>query len=132
MDESADTQQLRLSFCPEKEEMKVGCVPITPQKEGAWVGVCRDGRLLAATLLLALLSSGFTVMSLYRLAALQADLMSLRLELQGYRSSAAPAFAGAPGATAGAKVSSLLLSLSRSPRCTAPGCCPVTGWCLYS
>ncbi|XP_021503925.1 tumor necrosis factor ligand superfamily member 13B isoform X3 [Meriones unguiculatus] len=105
MDEAADTQRLRLSFYPEKgEEMKVGCVPITPQKEGAWVGVCRDGRLLAATLLLALLSSGFTVMSLYRLAALQADLTSLRTELQGYRSSATPAGAEAPGATAGAQL----------------------------
>ncbi|XP_055464443.1 tumor necrosis factor ligand superfamily member 13B [Psammomys obesus] len=105
MDESAATQRLRLSFCPEKgEEMKVGCVPITPQKEGAWVGVSRDGRLLAATLLLALLSSGFTVMSLYRLAALQADLTSLRTELQGYRSSATPAVAEAPGATAGAQL----------------------------
>ncbi|KAL1772747.1 hypothetical protein HispidOSU_000870 [Sigmodon hispidus] len=104
MDESAETQPPRLSFCPGKaEEMKVGSVSITPQKECAWVEICRDGRLLAATLLLALLSSGLTVMSLYRFAALQADLTSLRMELQGYRSVAAPA-PGAQGTNAGAKL----------------------------
>lgn len=84
--------------------MKVGYVPITPQKEGAWVGICRDRRLLAATLLLALLSSSFTAMSLYQLAVLQADLMSLRMELQSYRSSATPAAPGAPGLSAGVKL----------------------------
>lgn len=84
--------------------MKVGYVPITPQKEGAWVGIYRDGRLLAATLLLALLSSSFTAMSLYQLAALQADLMSLRMELQSYRGSATPAAQGAPGLSAGVKL----------------------------
>lgn len=84
--------------------MKVGYVPITPQKEGAWVAICRDGRLLAATLLLALLSSSFTAMSLYQLAALQADLMSLRTELQSYRGSATPAAPGAPGLSAGVKL----------------------------
>ncbi|CAO2611381.1 Tumor necrosis factor ligand superfamily member 13B [Lemmus lemmus] len=105
MDESAETQPPRPSFCPEKgEEMKVGGVSITPQKECAWVGICRDGRLLTATLLLALLSSSLTVMSLYRFAALQADLMSLRAELQRYRAAAAPAAPGAPGALAGAKL----------------------------
>ncbi|KAM7328939.1 hypothetical protein ACRRTK_013031 [Alexandromys fortis] len=105
MDESAETQPPLPSFCPEKgEEMKVGGVSITPQKECAWVGICRDGRLLTATLLLALLSSSLTVMSLYRFAALQADLMSLRAELQRYRAAAAPAAPGAPGAPAGAKL----------------------------
>ncbi|OBS80090.1 hypothetical protein A6R68_21708, partial [Neotoma lepida] len=105
MDESAETQPPRLSFCPKKgEEMKVGGASITPQKECAWVAVCRDGRLLAVTLLLALLSSGLTVMSLYRFAALQADLMSLRMELQGYRRALAPAAPGAPGATEAAKL----------------------------
>ncbi|XP_075842247.1 tumor necrosis factor ligand superfamily member 13B isoform X2 [Microtus pennsylvanicus] len=105
MDESAETQPPRPSFCPEKgEEMKVGGVSITPQKECAWVRICRDGRLLTATLLLALLSSSLTVMSLYRFAALQADLMSLRAELQRYRAAAAPAAPGAPGAPAGAKL----------------------------
>ena len=85
--------------------MKVGYDPITPQKEeGAWFGICRDGRLLAATLLLALLSSSFTAMSLYQLAALQADLMNLRMELQSYRGSATPAAAGAPELTAGVKL----------------------------
>lgn len=84
--------------------MKVGGVSITPQKECAWVGIWRDGRLLTATLLLALLSSSLTVMSLYRFAALQADLMSLRAELQLYRAAAAPAAPGAPGAPAGAKL----------------------------
>lgn len=84
--------------------MKVGDVPITPQKQCAWVGVCRDGRLLTAALLLALLSSSLTVISLYRFAALQADLMSLRAELQRYRAAAAPAAPGAPGAPAGAKL----------------------------
>ncbi|ERE91013.1 tumor necrosis factor ligand superfamily member 13B-like protein [Cricetulus griseus] len=105
MDESAETHPPCLSSCPEKEEeMKVGCVSITPQKACAWVGVCRDGRLLAATLLLALLSCGLTVTSLYRFAALQADLMSLRMELQGYRVAGAPAAPGAPGATAEANL----------------------------
>lgn len=85
--------------------MKVGYDPITPQKEeGAWVGICRDGRLLAATLLLALLSSSFTAMSLYQLTALQADLMSLRMELQSYRGSATPVAPGAPEMTAGVKL----------------------------
>ncbi|GAB1292974.1 Tumor necrosis factor ligand superfamily member 13B [Apodemus speciosus] len=84
--------------------MKEGYVPFTPQKEGAWVWICRDGRLLAATLLLALLSSSFTAMSLYRLAALQADLMSLRMELQSFRGSATPAAQGTPGLTAGVKL----------------------------
>ncbi|XP_052018526.1 tumor necrosis factor ligand superfamily member 13B isoform X3 [Apodemus sylvaticus] len=106
MDESAKTlPPPRLCFCPEKgEDMKEGYVPFTPQKEGAWVGICRDGRLLAATLLLALLSSSFTAMSLYQLAALQADLMSLRMELQSYRGSATPAAAGTPGLTPGVKL----------------------------
>lgn len=105
MDESAKTLPPPcLCFCPEKEDMKVGYVPITPQKEGAWVAICRDGRLLAATLLLALLSSSFTAMSLYQLAALQADLMSLRTELQSYRGSATPAAPGAPGLSAGVKL----------------------------
>uniref|UniRef100_A0A8C6GUT0 Tumor necrosis factor (ligand) superfamily, member 13b n=1 Tax=Mus spicilegus TaxID=10103 RepID=A0A8C6GUT0_MUSSI len=107
MDESAKTLPPPcLCFCSEKgEDMKVGYDPITPQKEeGAWFGICRDGRLLAATLLLALLSSSFTAMSLYQLAALQADLMSLRMELQSYRGSATPAAAGAPELTAGVKL----------------------------
>lgn len=84
--------------------MKAGGVSITPQKECAWVGICRDGRLLTATLLLALLSSSLTVMSLYRFAALQADLMSLRAELQRYQAAAAPAAPGAPEALSGAKL----------------------------
>lgn len=105
MDESAETQPPHPSFCPEKgEEMKAGGVSITPQKECAWVGICRDGRLLTATLLLALLSSSLTVMSLYRFAALQADLMSLRAELQRYQAAAAPAAPGAPEALSGAKL----------------------------
>ncbi|NP_001411938.1 tumor necrosis factor ligand superfamily member 13B isoform 3 [Mus musculus] len=107
MDESAKTLPPPcLCFCSEKgEDMKVGYDPITPQKEeGAWFGICRDGRLLAATLLLALLSSSFTAMSLYQLAALQADLMNLRMELQSYRGSATPAAAGAPELTAGVKL----------------------------
>ncbi|KAH0500080.1 Tumor necrosis factor ligand superfamily member 13B [Microtus ochrogaster] len=105
MDEAAETQPPRPSFCPEKgEEMKVGGVSITPQKECTWVGICRDGRLLTATLLLALLSSSLTVMSLYRFAALQADLMSLRAELQRYRAAAAPAAPRTPGAPAEAKL----------------------------
>ncbi|XP_036022767.1 tumor necrosis factor ligand superfamily member 13B, partial [Onychomys torridus] len=103
--QSAETQPPRLSFCPEKgEEMKVGGVSITPQKECAWVAICRDGRLLVVTLLLALMSSGLTVVSLYRFAALQADLMSLRMELQGYRDALASAAPGAPGATEATKL----------------------------
>lgn len=100
--------------------MKEGYVPFSPQREGAWAGICRDGRLLAATLLLALLSSSFTAMSLYQLAALQADLMSLRMELQSYRGSATPAAPGTPGLTAGVKVSSPLLCLCRSLRYATP------------
>lgn len=105
----------------ERRRYESGYDPITPQKEeGAWFGICRDGRLLAATLLLALLSSSFTAMSLYQLAALQADLMNLRMELQSYRGSATPAAAGAPELTAGVKVSSPLLCLCRSPRYATP------------
>ncbi|XP_005374065.2 PREDICTED: tumor necrosis factor ligand superfamily member 13B [Chinchilla lanigera] len=56
-----------------------------------WARRSRDAALLAATLLLALLSGGLTLLSLRRVAALQADLDGLRARLQG-----PPAAAGAP------------------------------------
>lgn len=43
----------------------------------------RDATLLAATLLLALLSGGLTLLSFCRVASLQADLEGLRAQLQG-------------------------------------------------
>uniref|UniRef100_A0A8C6RNA2 Tumor necrosis factor (ligand) superfamily, member 13b n=1 Tax=Nannospalax galili TaxID=1026970 RepID=A0A8C6RNA2_NANGA len=108
MSHSAESrpQSSSLSSCPKKaEEMKVGCVPIAQREDSAWARICRDGRLLVATLLLALLSSGLTALAFYRVASLQADLLSLRAELQGHLGAAAPASPAGPGATA---VSSLL------------------------
>uniref|UniRef100_A0A8C9QL97 TNF superfamily member 13b n=1 Tax=Spermophilus dauricus TaxID=99837 RepID=A0A8C9QL97_SPEDA len=86
MDDSTEWEQARLSSCLKKGgEMKLECVPILPQKESPSVRFSRDAKLLAVTLLLALLSSGLTLISFYRVATLQAELESLRAELQGHR-----------------------------------------------
>ncbi|XP_076728646.2 tumor necrosis factor ligand superfamily member 13B isoform X3 [Callospermophilus lateralis] len=109
MDDSTEWEQARLSSCLKKGgEMKLACVPILPQKESPSVRSSRDAKLLALTLLLALLSSGLTLISFYRVATLQADLDSLRAELQGHhapRPTPTQAPAAAPAAPAGLKVS---------------------------
>uniref|UniRef100_A0A2K5E4B2 TNF superfamily member 13b n=1 Tax=Aotus nancymaae TaxID=37293 RepID=A0A2K5E4B2_AOTNA len=101
MDHSTEREQSRLTFCLKKrEEMKLKeCISILPQKESPSVRSSKDGKLLAATLLLALLSCCLTVVSFYQVAALQGDLASLRAELQGHHSEQLPAGAGAPKAT---------------------------------
>ncbi|XP_048656600.1 tumor necrosis factor ligand superfamily member 13B isoform X2 [Marmota marmota marmota] len=107
MDDSTEWEQARLSSCLKKGgEMKLECVPILPQKESPSVRFSRDAKLLAVTLLLALLSSGLTLISFYRVATLQADLESLRAELQGHRApmpTPTQARAAAPAAPAGLK-----------------------------
>ncbi|KAJ8783318.1 hypothetical protein J1605_009401 [Eschrichtius robustus] len=57
-------------------------VSILPQEESPSVRFCKDGKLLAVTLLLALLSCCLTVLSFCRVAALQAELGRLRAELR--------------------------------------------------
>ncbi|XP_008588906.1 PREDICTED: tumor necrosis factor ligand superfamily member 13B isoform X1 [Galeopterus variegatus] len=97
-------QQSSLPSCLRKrEEMKLKeCVPIFPQKESHSSRLPKDGKLLAATLLLALLACCLTVLSFCRVAALQADLESLRAELQGHPAEQLPARpeAGAAAPTA--------------------------------
>uniref|UniRef100_A0A2K6UQK5 TNF superfamily member 13b n=1 Tax=Saimiri boliviensis boliviensis TaxID=39432 RepID=A0A2K6UQK5_SAIBB len=101
MDDSTEREQSRLTSCLKKrEEMKLKeCISILPQKESPSVRSSKDGKLLAATLLLALLSCCLTVVSFYQVAALQGDLASLRAKLQGQHSEQLPAGAGAPKAT---------------------------------
>ncbi|PNI56184.1 TNFSF13B isoform 2 [Pan troglodytes] len=100
MDDSTEREQSRLTSCLKKrEEMKLKeCVSILPRKESPSVRSSKDGKLLAATLLLALLSCCLTVVSFYQVAALQGDLASLRAELQGHHAEKLPAGAGAPKA----------------------------------
>lgn len=115
MDDSTEREQSRLTSCLKKrEEMKLKeCVSILPQKESPSVRSSKDRKLLAAALLLALLSCCLTVVSFYQVAALQGDLASLRAELQGHHAEKLPARARAPKAglgeapavTAGLKVS---------------------------
>lgn len=62
--------------------MKAACAPVLARTESPSARLCGDARLLAATLLLALLSGGLTVVSFCRVAALQADLEGLRAQLQ--------------------------------------------------
>ncbi|KAM6179620.1 tumor necrosis factor ligand superfamily member 13B [Erethizon dorsatum] len=96
MDES--TVQSRLSSGLEGAgEMKVACAPILARKESPSARLSRDAKLLAATLLLALLSGGLTVVSFCRVAALQADLESLRAQLRGPPTAAAPRAPSAAG-----------------------------------
>ncbi|KAL4690880.1 hypothetical protein H8959_013841 [Pygathrix nigripes] len=98
MDDSTEREQSRLTSCLKKrEEMKLKeCVSILPRKESPSVRSSKDGKLLAAALLLALLSCCLTVVSFYQVAALQGDLASLRAELQGHHAEKLPARARAP------------------------------------
>lgn len=98
MNDSTEGKQSRLSPCPKKrEEMKLKeCVSILPQKESPSI---RFSTLLALTLLLALVSCCLTVVSFCRVAALQAELKSLREELQEHQAEQLP---GPPQAGAAA------------------------------
>ncbi|KAM5288076.1 tumor necrosis factor ligand superfamily member 13B [Ctenodactylus gundi] len=69
----------------------------------------RDARLLAAASLLALLACGLALVSWHRVAALQADLVSLREELRGHRAPAPPA-RPQPGAAAAAAAAGTALA----------------------
>lgn len=71
--------------------MKAARLPIPAQEASPSARLSGDAKLLAATVLLALLSGGLTAVSFYRVAALQADLEGLRAQLQGPR---APPAAG--------------------------------------
>lgn len=95
-------RQSRLAPCLERgEEMKLEeCVSILPLKESPSVPVSKDGTLLAVTLLLALAASCLSVLAFCRVAALQAELGSLRAELRElHRAERLP---GAPQAGAAA------------------------------
>uniref|UniRef100_A0A8C9CAA3 TNF superfamily member 13b n=1 Tax=Phocoena sinus TaxID=42100 RepID=A0A8C9CAA3_PHOSS len=82
MDDSTG-EQSRLSRLKTRDEMKLKeTVSILPQKESPSVRFSKDGKLLAVTLLLALLSCCLTVLSFCRLASLQAELGRLRAELR--------------------------------------------------
>ncbi|XP_034858949.1 tumor necrosis factor ligand superfamily member 13B [Mirounga leonina] len=85
------------------EEMKPReCVSILPLKESPSVPFSKDGALLAVTLLLALTASCLSVLAFCRVAALQAELGSLRAGLQQHQAERLPgppqAGAAAPGA----------------------------------
>lgn len=101
MNDFAEGKQSLLSSCPKRrEEMKLKePVSILPQKESPSVRSSRGGILLALTLLLALVSCCLTVVSFCRVAALQAELSSLRVELQEHQAEQLP---GSPGAGAAA------------------------------
>uniref|UniRef100_A0A8C5VN42 TNF superfamily member 13b n=1 Tax=Microcebus murinus TaxID=30608 RepID=A0A8C5VN42_MICMU len=103
VDDSTEREQSRLSSSLKKrEEMKPKeCVSILPQKESPSVRVSADRQLLAATLLLALLSCCLAVVSFYQVATLQADLVSLREELQGHQAEQLPEAVGVPMAALG-------------------------------
>lgn len=90
MDESAVQSRLS-SRLEQAEEMKAARLPIPAQEASPSARLSGDAKLLAATVLLALLSGGLTAVSFYRVAALQADLEGLRAQLQGPR---APPAAG--------------------------------------
>ncbi|XP_006894680.1 PREDICTED: tumor necrosis factor ligand superfamily member 13B isoform X1 [Elephantulus edwardii] len=105
MDDSTEREQLRLSCFKKREEMKLKeCVFILPQKESPSAWFSKDGKLLSVTLLLTLLSSCLTVVSFYRVATLQAELLSLRAELRSYQAEPLPA---SPQAEAGASTAVL-------------------------
>ncbi|XP_037383506.1 tumor necrosis factor ligand superfamily member 13B isoform X1 [Talpa occidentalis] len=104
MDDSTERKRARLSPCFEnREAMKGQGVPILNQKESPSALLSPDGKLLAGTLLLALLSCCLTGVSFYQLAVLQAELGSLRAELQAPLADAQPeppqAATAAPRAT---------------------------------
>ncbi|XP_058132428.1 tumor necrosis factor ligand superfamily member 13B [Dasypus novemcinctus] len=92
MVDSTEREQLRLSSCPKKrEEMKLKeCVSILLQKESPSAWFSKDGKLLSVTLLLTLLSFSLTVVTFYRVATLQAELVSLRAELRYYKAEQLP------------------------------------------
>ncbi|XP_073068471.1 protein ABHD13 isoform X2 [Manis javanica] len=91
MDGCAGREQARLpSRLQAGEEMKLERVSILPRKEGPPVRLPQPGKLLAVPLLLALLSCGLTALSFYRVAALQAELGSLRAELRERREEPRP------------------------------------------
>ncbi|XP_021095005.1 tumor necrosis factor ligand superfamily member 13B [Heterocephalus glaber] len=74
----------------EAEEMKAARAAIPAQQRSPSARPSgTSSPLLAASLLLALLSGGLTVLSFRRVAALQADLDGLRAQLQGPRASGA-------------------------------------------
>ncbi|XP_058526495.1 tumor necrosis factor ligand superfamily member 13B [Ochotona princeps] len=101
MDDSTERQQSRLpSGIKEREEMKLReCVPLLLQKESPSTRLSREGKLLAMTLLLALLSCSLSVVSLYRVAALQADLLSLRAAVRGHQAEQLPELPGSDTAS---------------------------------
>lgn len=109
------------------EEMKPReCVSILPLKESPSVPFSKDGALLAVTLLLALTASCLSVLAFCRVAALQAELGSLRAELQQHQAERLPgppqAGAAAPGAAVRetpAVTSALKVSLQQAA--AAPG-----------
>lgn len=133
MNDSTEGKQARLSpGLKRREEMKLKeYVSILPQKESPSARFSRDGSLLALTLLLALVSCCLTVVSFCRVAALQAELRSLREELLEHQAEQLPGppRAGAaapratvqeaPAATSALKVSSKQLSGVR-PRHSSP------------
>ncbi|XP_007937104.1 tumor necrosis factor ligand superfamily member 13B [Orycteropus afer afer] len=115
MDDSTEREHLRLSSClKEREEMKLKqCVSILPQKESLSAWFSKEGKLLSVTLLLTLLSSCLTVVSFYRVASLQVELLSLRAELQSYQDKQLPA---SPKAEAGALTAALRDTPAVTPR----------------
>lgn len=121
MDDSTG-EQSRLSRLKTRDEMKLKeTVSILPRKESPSVRFSKDGKLLAVTLLLALLSCCLTVLSFCRLASLQAELGRLRAELRELPG-APQAGAAAPRAAlreAAAATSALKVSL-RQPQPHAP------------
>ncbi|MBZ3880429.1 Tumor necrosis factor ligand superfamily member 13B [Sciurus carolinensis] len=123
MDDSTEWEQARLSSCLQQGgEMKLECVPLLLQEESPSVRVSRDAKLLAVTLLLALLSSGLTLVSFYRVATLQADLESLRVELQGQRAPpAAPPQARAAAASAPAGLKGIFGAAALGESQSSPG-----------
>nr|XP_031540248.1 tumor necrosis factor ligand superfamily member 13B isoform X1 [Vicugna pacos] len=92
MDESRG-EPARLPPClKRREEMKLEeTVSILPQKESPSGCFSRDGKLLAVTLLLALLSCCLTVLSFCRVVSLQEELGRLRAELRDQRWGELPA-----------------------------------------
>ncbi|KAM5312649.1 tumor necrosis factor ligand superfamily member 13B isoform 1-T1 [Glossophaga mutica] len=104
MNDSTEGKQSRLSCCfKRREEMKLKeCVSILPQKESPSVRFSKDGTLLALTLLLALVSCCLTVVSFCRVAALEAELKSLREEVREHQAEqhTGPLQAGAAAARA--------------------------------
>ncbi|XP_059541080.1 tumor necrosis factor ligand superfamily member 13B isoform X1 [Myotis daubentonii] len=101
MNDSTEGKPARLSpGLKRREEMKLKeYVSILPQKESPSARLSRDGSLLALTLLLALVSCCLTVVSFCRVAALQAELKSLREELLEHQAERLP---GPPRAGAAA------------------------------